>query len=540
MVRLLRVAILLGCTSLAASAFATTYYIAANGSDSNNGTSTSTPWLHAPAMTGCGANCLSKTPAPGDRFILRGGDTWHFGGRGTPVGLPWVIYPASPNDPFPDGTASSHIYIGVDRTTPGASGTGTVGWYGSAACGSSWCRPRLTGDNPLSTKTVSSCAYSSTGTFVDIASIQYLDLDDIEFSGVCDNGTYISHGFGGSRGDHRVLSNLYFHGWSHTAGNGGNLYAMWGSSYGNANPNDDLNGLVCDGSDSEYSTFTCFMQGITNIRNSVIRYNANGIITNSAKSFHDNLFENIVESTINGVHSNGFEQNTSFQSNNYIYNNLIRNIPAAVAVWSCTSSGQTDFYFNNVMYNSPAGWSVSNGGASSNGNACAGSGGVTTFLNNTFVDMGAGSNGSWSTNRAGNFLINSNWAGTVSGANTATVAASDATANSYGYSATNGYAPTTPDCNNNQSATACPVGKGVNLASTCAALNAASPGVGDALCRDTTLGPAYDIGTHRVHGPARVPALRPTIGAWDAGAFQLSSSAAPTVNPPTGLTAIPK
>ncbi len=46
----------------AGSAFATTYYIAANGSDSNNGTSKTTPWLHAPGMPSCTGTCASTTP----------------------------------------------------------------------------------------------------------------------------------------------------------------------------------------------------------------------------------------------------------------------------------------------------------------------------------------------------------------------------------------------------------------------------------------------------------------------------------------------
>src|SRR4029077_14620960 len=54
-----------------------TYYIAANGSDSNNGTSKTTPWLHAPGMANCTGTCASTTPQPGDSFIFRGGDIWH-------------------------------------------------------------------------------------------------------------------------------------------------------------------------------------------------------------------------------------------------------------------------------------------------------------------------------------------------------------------------------------------------------------------------------------------------------------------------------
>src|SRR5208283_2265167 len=51
------------------------FYIAANGVDTNNGTSESAPWLHAPGMKGCSGTCSSTTPTAGEGFILRGGDT---------------------------------------------------------------------------------------------------------------------------------------------------------------------------------------------------------------------------------------------------------------------------------------------------------------------------------------------------------------------------------------------------------------------------------------------------------------------------------
>src|SRR5690348_932642 len=76
---------------IAGRASATTYYIAANGSDSNIGTSKTSAWLHAPGMAGCSGTCASTSPKPGDSFILRGGDTWHYSSAaGTPVGTPWT------------------------------------------------------------------------------------------------------------------------------------------------------------------------------------------------------------------------------------------------------------------------------------------------------------------------------------------------------------------------------------------------------------------------------------------------------------------
>src|ERR1700733_6228161 len=68
--------------ALASLGITNCYYIAASGSDSNNGTSESTPFLHAPGMGACGNNCSTGLIVPGVGFIFRGGDTWHFGNSG--------------------------------------------------------------------------------------------------------------------------------------------------------------------------------------------------------------------------------------------------------------------------------------------------------------------------------------------------------------------------------------------------------------------------------------------------------------------------
>jgi len=53
--------------------------------DTNNGTSETTAWVHAPVMTGCASNCSSYSPAAGDLIILRSGISW------TSVAFLWTI-----------------------------------------------------------------------------------------------------------------------------------------------------------------------------------------------------------------------------------------------------------------------------------------------------------------------------------------------------------------------------------------------------------------------------------------------------------------
>src|ERR1700722_5426218 len=55
------------------------YFISAqSGADTNNGTTESTPWAHAPGMTGCARNCASHSYGSGEVYIFKGCDTWDF------------------------------------------------------------------------------------------------------------------------------------------------------------------------------------------------------------------------------------------------------------------------------------------------------------------------------------------------------------------------------------------------------------------------------------------------------------------------------
>src|SRR6266550_2360085 len=126
--------------SYAGRASATTYYIAANGSDSNSGTSKTTPWLHAPGMPSCIGVCASTTPKPGDSFLFRGGDTWHrsasiSGGNDVTMSGQWTwSWSGTPTSCAYPTSTSTCIYIGVDTT-----------WFS----GSSFARPQISWDNPI-------------------------------------------------------------------------------------------------------------------------------------------------------------------------------------------------------------------------------------------------------------------------------------------------------------------------------------------------------------------------------------------------------
>src|SRR6185437_11009831 len=286
-----------GCPASAPVTGNNCFFIAANGSDSNAGTSESSPWQHVPGMPNCTANCKSHTPAPGQGVIFRGGDTWHFGNASASpyTGGTWDMYSwwgtAGSNCQY-EGSQTSCIYYGVDPN-----------WYS----GSSWARPILTGDNPTSTSLVGSCAHQipATGQYVNdnvmISMAPQSILDNFELTGLCSQDstvtsgtqdTYIAYlGTGTAGTGMAFIENVYIHGWSATssAGTGGNNQpcTLIGGGY---NGLQSMDHLVVDGQDSNpgacaWGTFPSFYH----LRDSIIRYTNQGVGA-WCHDIHDNIF----------------------------------------------------------------------------------------------------------------------------------------------------------------------------------------------------------------------------------------------------------
>jgi len=180
------------------------YYIDfANGSDSNSGTTESSPWKHAPGMQGCAGTCAGVTAAAGDGFIFKGGDTWDY------TIWPWAVNgsgSASGADSYGGCTGSGCIYFGVDKS-----------WYS----GSQWARPVFSGGDWSNPGTNTTCFYQATpgdNTFVVLDHDRNIIVDDFEFTGMCSqdgnpNGSkaaYIECG-NGSGGGNFTIENSYFH-----------------------------------------------------------------------------------------------------------------------------------------------------------------------------------------------------------------------------------------------------------------------------------------------------------------------------------------
>ena len=320
MARLARTTMLLFCTFLAGSAFAATYYVDySSGSDSNNGTSKTSPWKNAPGMHSCAGVCASTTINPGDSIILKGGVTW-------------------PNASFmwnlPGGSSSSPVYVGVDQA-----------WYS----GSSWTRPVLSAQG--------SVVSNNYNTMFNVPS--YVTIDNFEITGFywttasCSGAPYGDCGiFNAGQRNGQTWENLYIHGWTHAGTNAqtsnGVVDIISTGGGGNSVAHDNV--IVGTDVPGDHSV-NVFFNGPPIAYNNYIKQVSSAFIVSYATSVHDNHIEDIGPSYCNMPfpqyagycsHENGFEDNGD--TGLYFYNNTILNVSAGLALWIAPEPGLHRIY----------------------------------------------------------------------------------------------------------------------------------------------------------------------------------------------------
>ena len=552
------------------------YFIAANGADTNNGTSQSTPWLHAPGMPNCSGTCATVqssfggagTKNAGVGLIFRGGDTWHFGNASLNpyTGGTWTPqWDGDQSTCVYEGTQTGCFYVGVDTS-----------WY----TGGSWKRPILTGDNPTSTTTVSSCAYhtGSRNYLVQLDASPYQYWDSFEMTGLCGDTPYSDSAYITNNGIDQPPNtpmmtfyvNLYMHGWtvSTATAQGSSLVCevFHGGSLGT------WDHVVVDGADSNPGTCAWgTFPDIHHMRDSIFRYTTQGV-ANWCHDIHDNIWEYLYNPYV-PTHGNALECNSDATGNakgqpqntpNVYYNNIMRHFDPSmgkngqVDLWFCPTQ-MPEYWFNNLMYDlNPA----ANGGswdiAGPAGYGCNNSGGQFMF-NNTLVDtiqpchlndINNGTGGKYLT-VLNEHLINAPYDGTgcTGGASSGTnISMSDATATSQGYTTGSPGYSSPNNCANDSTAPCGPtsannstVGVGGTHQTYCTTLASYSsePAIGtdaaNACQYGTTDGCAYNSTSHTMVCPAQAAVARLTK--WDAGGYQYNTQDPPP-NPPTGLSAV--
>lgn len=457
-----------------------TFYIDyASGSNSNSGTSNSSPWKSHPYMqtsTGCtgSGSAPSYAHQAGDRFIFKGGVSW-------PAACFSMNVAAG-------GTTSAQDYYGVDQS-----------WF----TGSSFARPRFDCNFIVPTGNV---LISSTATNIIFDNLEIVH-QGINANGVF--GTQAAFQFNAG-GTGVIIENSLIHDWvaTNTISTNTINYSA-GSVYGpltlsNTEIN-DVNGYF--GSGHTAVSFGGACQNCAEVKNSHIHHTMAACFT--VYSCHDSEFDHItsaIQAYDSDIHTQVIE-NDYGQGVEKIYNNLIHdNIPVGVTVYTCA---QTNFY-NNVMWNN-GNKEILLGGCSNNSASS-----VANIYNNT-VDCSntscfgtdskatlAGTvnleNNHWITN--GSPISNASAIATFNQNNNITMSTSVAT--SQGYTSVNLYAPT--------SSSGGTVHVALNLSGRCS-------GSLGSLCSD------------RLHVPR--------LTSWDAGAYLFDAQAAGTKpNPPANLNAV--
>lgn len=509
------------------TASATTYYVAANGSDSNSGAAKTSPWQHAPGMKNCSGSCASASPKAGDSIIFRGGDTWHFGNNSLTPYVGSMTWNFSYS-----GASGNPIYVGVDQT-----------WF----AGSAWARPIFSGDDPITTSQVASCTYDYNNVnVVVLGTDNHIRLDNIEMSGFCaSEASDPNAGMVNFGGTDAIVENMYFHGFTiSTAAVYDEQVAIHGS--GNGFKGDLTNQCLSnvfdnsDGSLGNSGTYPNGKASLESIQNAcaVVAFNvfnrvSNGIVGTST-SVHDNLFHDMYE-PVGSVHGNIWNSNNDGLVNvgsQQFYNNVFYNINEGVSVWLMPTP--TAYIFNNVA------WNNSNSG---NCYLIGGASGATVYFYNNTSDapctlraLDNGSDPRWD----GTVYFENNhfigYSGTAlsamyscdSGAtckwvdNGNELFQTEAVANSQGYTAANEYAPASGGST---------IGAGADLSSSCGSFSSDSE-----LCGGTSDGALEQKsgGGQTALNPA-IPMV-PRQASWDIGAYKFASNQAPA--PPTNVTAV--
>jgi hypothetical protein len=515
MVRLARVVILLSCFLLAADAFATTYYIDySSGSDSNNGTSKTTPWQHAPGMQNCTGSCGAANPQPGDQFIFKGGVTW----PGSVFTWQWQ-WSGNVSGSNTGCTGTGCIYLGVDQT-----------WY----AGSSWARPIFNGGG---------ISVGTNNRYLWVTA-NFVILDNFEWTGFYENTSsppyctddYMCLNYGTNNLE---VKNQYFHGWTHSAYNNGasndNGQCISGDTgWPSHNVNSSIHDNAFDGADTTGDSMAALHGGPEVIYDNYIHNMSNGFVGEYTVA-HDNVVLNINASYNPTMHENGLEIN--FSGTSYFYNNIFAHVEQGLTVWLAPEQGYTHNFYNNLIYDIPITNIIDLAASLVNPT------GSDVLYNNT-VECGPDGSPAYicvaniASSVTAVTLENNHWitnattpnkgVWSVDGSTPVTesndVVMSYATAcTQQGYCSNQTY-PFSPT-----SGTSGTVAQGANLSGLCPSL----PG----LCNDTTLGVSYNTTNHTVSYPARTPNPRPATGAWDSGAYEYSSGNQPPL-PPTGLTAV--
>jgi hypothetical protein len=298
------------------SAKATTYYVDYSaGTDSNNGTSKSTPWKRCPGMAGFAGD---YSHAAGDRFVFKGGVTW------TDC-FPMAISVGGSSDTVRD-------YYGTDVT-----------WF----TGDSFARAVFDFQNANLGGGV-----QSSGVYLTAGNITFGESMDLKRYRVYPGYGPMTIGSYGVRVSNVTISNCVIRDWDMatplapgTGGYGGGV-GYFGGGGGN---NLKIDHCTFTLSGSATKTGDC-VTGFGDVSFSDFGYCASAL--HGGGNYHDNHIHDLLEGTDPTSHQAAivtFGPSTIY--NNLIHNITGRNAPIELGGNGITGDNWTDLVYNNVVYN---------------------------------------------------------------------------------------------------------------------------------------------------------------------------------------------
>ncbi len=468
-----------------------TFYVDyVGGSDSNNGTSASTPWQRSPGMT---AFAGTYTHAAGDCFVFKGGVTW-------------------PNAALQlhitnSGTSANPDYYGVSQ---------------SFFTGASWTRPIFNGGGA----TVSGVNAS----LISLNSVSNVTVDDIECTNQFIPGSSLNEFCVNATSCSGLdIKNMYAHSWSVASasvggGNNGGISVNPPDAVLSTNNVVEFNTITgptittgC-GNGSPCSAGTGVV-GASICRNNVVSNIPGGI--SGCINFIGNTIHDILPSINDPIsHEDAMFVFKRADQTQTVSGNLVYRVCCGEAIFIAPALGSGGsphiLVYNNVSYQS--GMSAPPGPIEFDWTDTTCSDVVTIEVyNNTFQMNGSTriqvtqqtcaittltmKNNHYITDNASPICVNESGCGSVTNfTNSSYVLQTNATATAQGYTVSNNYAPT--------SALGGTVGAAANL---------------------------FSLGISALDLDIR-GFTRPNSGAWDAGAYQYATTPAP--NPPSGLSAV--
>jgi len=511
---MLRIAKLISFLLLFASpAFATTFYVSTSGSDSNNGTSKSTPWAHLPGMPTAAGNAGSHVAVAGDVFILKGCDVW-YNTSGT-SNFPLVLNNGGAN--------GNPVTITVDKT-----------WFNATNCPTAWNRPVFDAHTSSSSSTptqiggtLSGCIGGNGNTFVVFndsnITVDYIEYRNFFYANDAENSCYGRNVFFQmNNADNLIVSNSYEHDWSMGAYVPGRVddtdtfVSIGGSplcphcllTFNVAN-----NCAHTSGSGTQPGGALSF----PNVTKSVFKCMSNAYKPSLAGEFGWNEITQNGESPDDTIHANCIETlGADGGGVYYIHDNRLHDNYDCEEL-QIGNAGETDYVWNNIFYNQT---SASHGPEVPQSETPV----AIYFWNNTVVDwdsciQDAAHGYSWS----GPFHSQNNLCISSSGSNTSgsptanpvvignNIGLTDSQATTDGYTNAQAfvYSP-----RSNSSPT---VGTGANLTSLWPA--GFSPQDSSMTCAQQTVNSVVQVICNGTPNP------RPASGPWDVGTYQFNSVA---------------